>query len=293
MFGTKRTERRGSRGKPVISARAGIQRGWSRPNNYFKWYHLAAVFVGSAATAAIAIDIWFSDDVEVTIAEPSTAPNVMPAVDDCSVPYTKSAHGILADISDKLSGPNQEDWVRQAATDAIDRTRRGSTVLIAGLGDTSSVDPLERVYSGCNPGSASDYDVFRTTAPAAAQAYDSFRRGAVANLDSHFAPDEKDFSPICEGIAAMLRHPAMLNAESRSITVLSDLLYHSEDGTTVYRNSRSFYEAFPDICRVDLTDVDIKLEVIRRDHPAQSDELVTYWGDQLAQLGATVTHTYR
>lgn len=291
MFGMKRTERRGGRGKPIMSARAGIQRGWSRPQSSFRWYYLTAVVVGSIATAAIALDVWLPDEVGDTLLDPPTT--TTHAAEDCAVPYTKTVHGIIADISDKLSGSNQEDWLRQAATDAIDRTRRGTTVLIAGLGDTSSVDPLERVYSGCNPGSSSDYDVFRTTAPAAAQAYDIFRRGAVANLDSHFAPDEKDYSPICEGIAAMLRHPAMLNADNRSMTVLSDLLYHSVDGTTVYRNSRSFYENFPSICRVDLTDVTIKLEVIRRDHPAQTEELIAYWVDELTGLGATVTHTYR
>lgn len=293
MVFKKRTEKRGGRSRPVISTRAGIQRGWSRPQNPFKWYYLAAVFIGSAATAAIALNVWLPGETEVTSTEPPATPSVIPTVDDCAAPYTKSTHGIIADISDKLSGPNQENWLRQAATDAIDRTRRGTTVLIAGLGDKSMVDPLERVFSGCNPGSASDYDVFRTTAPAAAKAYDTFRRAAVANLDSHFAPDEKDYSPICEGITAMLRHPAMLNATDRSLTVLSDMLYHSPNGTTVYRNSRSFYEQFPSICRVDLTGVTIKLEVIRRDHQAQSEELVAHWVNELAEMGAAVTHTYR
>lgn len=291
MFGRNRIERRGGRSKPVIMSRAGIQRDWSRPSSRFRSFYLAAVVIGSTATAAIALNVWLSD-LENGSSNGPTVP-VIPAAIDCTAPYTASAHGILADISDKLSSPNQEDWLRQAATDAIDQTKRGTTLVMAGLGDKSMVDPLERVFSGCNPGSATDYDVYRTTAQAASKAYEAFRRVAVANLDSHFAPDEKDYSPICEGISSMLRHPAMLHASERSLTVLSDLLYHSPDGPTVYSDSRTFYEQYPSICRIDLGGVNIKLEVIRRDHRAQTEELVSYWVEKLTGLGAKVSFSYR
>ena len=273
------------------------QRGGDHPSSDNRkgiWYYLQVLLVGATilgalAGCAMAYIQWVEHNKAAEVTNYVSTPATRQTICDGETPAVH-AQGYIIDISDPLPGQRARDNLRTEIETDLDETPRGSAILIAGLGDENYQDPLTNVYSGCNPGRGKDSNPLFETERAIEDRYQAFRARAVSSLTREFVPEDKDASPVCEGLVAILREPEMRAATTRRITLVSDLMYHIPvTGPTTYGRSGSFYDAFPDSCQTDLRGVTISLQIIRRDHPNQNAKLIDYWVTSLEALGAIVS----
>lgn len=206
--------------------------------------------------------------------------------------YSKTAYFSLVDVSDPFASASERNRILRAASDDMHSVDRGAWVGIAGLTDNHR-EPVEVVGEGCNPGRGDEANWINENRRQVQNTYDAFMQQADFNLATLFTPEDKNATPLCEGIAVLSLQPAMINADRKIITVTSDLMYHIEGGPTVYRGSDSFYTSFPDRCQVDLSGVELNFIIIPRDHPNQTERLINYWVETYRSMGASVHFRYR
>ncbi|MEM9840837.1 MAG: hypothetical protein AAF830_17020 [Pseudomonadota bacterium] len=198
------------------------------------------------------------------------------------------ARSILIDVSDKLESDDEARRIRLSVERFVRSGKRDEWLGVFGLTESSS-DPIDAAFRGCNPGDRSEHSELYTNLNSVQHRYDAFVEEANASAARLVEPQEKDFSPICEAISAIIRETELSRAEEPRLVVVSDFLQNSPGaGPTVYSADASFQSRWPRECKANLTGVEIVLVPIFRDHWAQTEELRDYWVRSLQALGASV-----
>lgn len=253
-----------------------------------KWWYrfLMAIFAATAAIAATfqALAPGFlvppSDLEEIPFVIPGPARHE--SCDDTG--YRANAVALAVDLSD----PADEavlDRLHRMLVDQVTTLPAATFVLTAGIGDENLREPLVEVTRTCNPGTSADRDVYHESPNDAANDFAAFQADLTTGLEKLFTPDKKDFSPICEAVTSLLRQPEMRSADIKSLVLASDFLQFTKTHSA-YRNSNTFQEAWPKSCEASLHGVAVTLYVIERGIPSQTEQLFSYWRDNLLRLGA-------
>lgn len=278
------------------SRRAGMSRapsgGPDGPRKKFwknKTFWVALTAIGTVAAAGVGVIALLESRQDRTPGDPQK-PALYSAVCE-SQTYASHAQGFLIDVSDPFANDNIRDRLVRAAQDDLREAPRGSAVIVAGLND-SAIDPINVTFTACNPGSPEEIGTLFNNTHIAERNYEAFMLSALGNLTRHFDPGEKQTSPICEGIRELSRQPEMHNAQTRRITVVSDLMQFTNIAS-VYQSGPRFLGQYPQGCQTDLTGYEFQLLIIPRDHVAQTDELIRFWVQSLEEMGAVVTAATR
>jgi hypothetical protein len=142
---------------------------------------------------------------------------------------------------------------------------RGGKLLLFTQTDNPA-DPVTLVFNKVSPGRRDEYSQFKENLDAGARAYSEFKDRALRAFRGMFRHTPKDFSPICQSVRKVARHPAFRAGAKKTIILLSDLMQHAADYSSYDPKAA---RRLPGSCAADLSGVAVIFLVVERDQPVQ------------------------